>query len=269
MFQPSAAASSSSGSDAQSSDVYNGFIGLNTHDPEFPNHVMSPKDVMNFFGANNKFEVKFIYPKNAADSFQSPSMFSGENIVEERTFTLKEEVISNHSPHSFSGFIAKKFILPATLKIENDIEFSENAAEGFGQGSFLVRSMRCTGPDGKEACLAQAVIATTDRRGLFLKVTNEDEFYDNVAIYFPDKAKGLTHKGVYFGEAFVLVREDLEMNPELAGNINTTFNKLVKKSYGQEGLYHIGTGALQSIEEYTENTLPVNNPGRFKLCNIL
>lgn len=243
------AASSSSAIDAQPSDAYRGFIGLNTHALEFHRHVMMPEEVMAFLGAGIRYGVEFIYPRVAADSFQSPITFSGENVTGS-TFTLKENVISNKHPHSLSGWFARFFVLPNIFIIENHIEFVENHEQGFGRGSFLVRSMNCRYPDGKKASLAQAVIAADNRPGLFLKVARDDVFYDDVAIYFPDRVEGFTHGAVQFGEAFVLVREGVVMTPKLVFDINAAFNELVRKSYGDQGLFHIGT--IQSIEAFAE-----------------
>ncbi len=139
--------------------------------------------------------------------------------------------------------------------MKDHIEFFTDAEKGFGVGAFHITSIDCRKTNGKEASLTKMMLAVINRPGLFLKVkTSAGDFYEDVAIFFPDKVNGCSHKPVQYGEAFVLIPEENPLSAELIENISNTFNKLVKKSYGKdEGLYFVTPDA-------EPNNIPIPKP---------
>lgn len=215
---------------------YRGFVGLNTTVEGFQMAVMQPKEISCFLRGRH-FDAPFVYPWLPADAFGEPVVFS---MVDEGTtgFTLEARITKNKSPKILSSLAL--FPFPKEYIIRDRIEYFNDMAQGYGSGSFKITSLCATNSNGTKARLVEVLVGVKERPGLFLKVSNsEGVFYDNVAIFFPDKVDGMTHKPVCFGEAFVLTEKGLEMTPKMLGDIQTTFDRLVKKSYGQEGLYSV------------------------------
>jgi len=126
---------------------------------------------------------------------------------------------------------------------------------GFGPGTCRVTTLQCLYPDGREAKLAKKLVAVEDRPALFLKIRNQSGgFHPNVAIFFPDKATGTTHKAVKFGEAFLLAKrgetpnEAVVLTPELLNDIMTTFHWLVNTSLYKAGNNLYSTYHKQAID---------------------
>lgn len=219
--------------------LYSGFIGLNTNIDNFKASVMQPAEVCELFSNSQCFDAPFVYPFLPADGFKQPVIFSGENITDQ-SFTLKAEIVTNDRPKSLASWIAGKLILPDAFVMKDHIQFFHEPDNGFGRGAFHITSVACETLDGLTATCAKACLSVENRPGLFLKIANQQGgWYSNAAIFFPDRAKGLMHKAVQFGEAFVLTQQGCEISNNMLEDIRAAFDLLVKRSYGEEGLYRI------------------------------
>ncbi|MDR3491303.1 MAG: hypothetical protein P4M12_04565 [Gammaproteobacteria bacterium] len=238
----------------QLANNYSGYIGLNTETDNFNDYVMRCDEIIKLFANGQKYQAPFVYPKLPADGFQKPVIFAAENITGDDGFNLLATITTNKKPKSWMGWLAS-LMLPSAYIMKDHIEFFTDMQKGFGAGAFQITSVDCRTPNGEEAPLTKAMLAVTDRPGLFLKVkTSADEFYNDVAIFFPDKVSGCTHKPVQYGEAFVLIPEGNLLSAELIENISNTFNKLVKKSYGKdEGLFFVSPDS-------ESNNIPIPKP---------
>lgn len=233
---------------------YSGFVGLNTHVEDFSDYVMLPADVKAFFANEAKCDALFAYPKAVANGFDTPPVFAAEACFD-KIFTLRADIETNQTPKDCLTWFASK-LLPDEYLARDRIEFAADAAHGFGPGTCRVTTLQCLYLDGREAKFAKKLIAVEDRPALFLKIRDHVNggFHDNVAIFFPDKATGATHKAVEFGEAFLLAKqgntpnEAVVLTPELQQDIITTFNLLVNTSLYKTGNNLYSTTSKLPIE---------------------
>jgi len=215
---------------------YHGFIGLNTATEGFEKVVMQPEEISRLL-TGRRFDSPLIYPWLPADAFGKPVLFSGID-VGETGFTLEARITKNKKPKILSSWAL--FPFPDEYITKDRIEYIHDIEHGYGAGSFKITSLSCTNSKGEKARLIEGIVSVKHRPGLFLKVPNsEGGFYNNIAIFFADKVDGLMHKPVQYGEAFVLTEEGLEIDPKIIGDIQAAFDKLVKKSYGSQGLYSV------------------------------
>lgn len=248
-------------SQAKPVNPYSGFVGLNTEHPDFASHVIKPDEIMNYFKKdqhyNQRYTAPYVYPYLPSDGFDKRVIFSAECLFSD-TLTLRAAVVSNRHPATFGGWLAGK-ILPSAYTMKDFIQFKTNANNGFGEGSFTITTIACEYPNGKPAAFAKSMLGVANRPGLFLKIAKQDGgFHEDAMIFFPDKSTGLSHSSVKNGEAFVMVKEGVEITPELNQDIIASFNKLVKRSYGEhQGLYFIDTHLpLQAGDEVPKSCLP-------------
>lgn len=225
-------------------DIFNpyyGFVGLYTAHPDFARHVAQPNEVMKFFENSQRYSAPYVYPYLPSDGFERRVIFSAEQ-VQADNFILRGEVVTNQHPATTAAWLAGK-ILPAAYVMKDHIQFKDDAKNGHGTGSFTITTSGCEYPNGKPASFAKFMLGVENRPGIFLKIANQNGgFHDQAFMFFPDKATGLAHSSVKNGEAFVLVQEGVELSQELNRDIIATFDKLVKRSYGEhQGLYLIDT----------------------------
>lgn len=224
-----------------SPDTYTGFVGLNTTAPGFRNYIMQARDIRGLFADGKRYVARFVYPCAVADGFNQPVIFSS-NESDDNGIKLNAEITTNRAPASWLTWFASKAILPQSYTMTDSIQFAV-PREGFGSGTVRISSVDCVGDSGKQASIAAYCLSVANRPGLFFKVKNrEGNYHRDVAIFFPDKADGMMHRPVQYGEAFVLLQEGIAPDADLICDINATFNQLVKRSYGEnQGLYCVET----------------------------
>ncbi|HTM63431.1 MAG TPA: hypothetical protein VL360_02880 [Gammaproteobacteria bacterium] len=227
--------------DKKPSGKYWGLQGLNTDLQEFENYVMHPDVVRNFFAGDKHYEAAFAYPKAVEDGFGESPIFS-QDVATAEGMLLQAKIHSNSHPASCLTFFAN-LLLPKSYTAKDEVRFVTDEANGFGEGTVRITTRDCLRDNNKEAWLARHLIAVRNRPGVFLHVTNDaGEAYDNIAIFFPAQATGLTHSPVKNGEAFVLVQQGAVLTDAVINDIKNTFDKLVKKSYGNDnGLYSVNS----------------------------
>lgn len=235
--------------------TYSGVEGLKTEGDLFDSHVMNPDEIRELFTGKRQFLAQYVYPLIPSDGFNKPVIFTGE-INPKGGMTLKAEIETNRKPKTCAGWFASK-ILPSEYIMKDHIVFTEDEAHGFGEGSVLITTIAGEKTNGQKASLAEFLLSVTNRPGLFLKISDEnDDFYGNMAIFFPAQATGWMHQSVKHGEAFVLVEQGTELTDELIEDIRTCFNRLVKKSYKKgEGLFNLTTHEPIMTQNFSASVL--------------
>lgn len=226
--------------DKKSSGKYWGLRGLNTDLPEFDRHVMQADAVRNLFaGVKKQYNAAFVYPKAVEDGFGKSPVFS-QDIAAPDVMLLQAKLQANKHPASYLTFFAN-LLLPKSYTAKDEIRFVTDEKNGFGEGTVRITTRDVLRENNKAAWLAKHLLAVRNRPGVFLHVTNAaGEAYDNIAIFFPAQAEGLTHSPVKNGEAFVLVQQGACLTDATINDIKNSFEKLVKKSYGDDnGLYSV------------------------------
>lgn len=226
----------------QEKQDYSGFVGLKTQDSDFSDFVMQPEEVKKLcVGAT--FTAEYVYPFIPSDGFNKPVTFTGELVGDDLIFTA--DIESNRKPKSCAGRIAS-WLLPAEYKMRDQNRFF--SAPGFGKGSVHITTIAAEDHQGHPAKLTKFLLGVENRPGLFLKIGSmHGEFYQDMMFFFPAQATGVMHQSVKFGEAFVLVKQGVELTDIMIHDITSSFNKLIEKSYGDETLYSLRTH--ESIEE--------------------
>lgn len=222
---------------------YSGFVGLNTELENFEHFVLTPDVLPHLVNPQSKFNAAYAYPQDVAGGFASAPIFSGDNFVDGVGFHLHAQLKTNRKPQNLKQCLAC-FFLPKELEAEDDISYAADEANGFGPGTVRINSLQFTNKrTGKKSWIAEKLLSVQNRPGLFLAVFNEQNMVNtDVAIFFPAQVSGATHKPVQYGEAFVFVKQGIEIDATLKQNILYTFNLLVKKSYGEDnGLYNVNT----------------------------
>lgn len=218
---------------------YSGFQGLNIDTEGFQAQVMSHDDIRVFFVDGRQYHAPFAYPRTVAEGFNEPPVFSA--LVEENGIQLTGSLVTNEHPTNCLGSLAK-IMLPTAYIAHDHLAFLEEP--GFGPGSVRISSERFNYPDGREATLAELMLGVNNRPGMFLKIADSSQggSYTDMAIFFPAQVSGLGHYPVRHGEAFVLVAADLVLDDQRISDICSSFDRLVRKSYGDEGLCTVKTG---------------------------
>lgn len=213
---------------------YRGFVGLNVDAENFDADVMLPAEVLALFQENSKYEAWFAYPEPVANGFETPPVFFAV-VATADNFILQADIESNQQPRGCLNWVASK-LLPDNYSARDHLHFTPDAANGFGPGTIRITTRECLYPDGSEASCAKKLVSVENRPGLFLKIRDANgEVMPNVTIFFPDRATGLSHRAVRFGEAFVLARQDIVPSDELFVAISHTFNRLVNHALYTQG----------------------------------
>jgi hypothetical protein len=216
---------------------YESYVGLYTNLSDFGEYIASQDEIQTLFKENTVFNAPFAYPFMPTDGFQKALIFKAKEI-KENDLLLDVDIEFNKAPTTKEGQLAK-FILPKRFHMRDRLTFFKPNP----LGKFIINT------ESSSHFMSKKMLAIHQRAGLFLKVRNNNNgFYDKVAIYFPDKTSGKLYDAVKNGQAFVLIADNITLTSDLIEDMSTTFNKLVKKSYGDEGLYHIKTHTR--LEDY-------------------
>mgnify|MGYP003641791669 CR=1 FL=1 len=232
---------------------YAGFVGLNQV-AELPAHVMMPEEVQALFANAARYNALYAYPQAVANAFNEAPVFSVVAIDQDSMLLQAENTTNDYPRDCLTWFAAK--LLPDEYIARDRIRFETDAAQGFGSGTCRITTEQCLRPDGRSADFAKKMIAVTNRPGLFLKIRNcHGGFYDDAAIFFPDKAEGVTHQAVKFGEAFVLHKEGLMLEREFLIDVQASFNLLVNTSHYARGNGLYSTHYHQPIDEHVSRPI--------------